>query len=190
MGKVQGDDVGDVLSDAEMAALAAQGQHGHLNDDDAGETSEAGQSTSVRELRPLTSQMITFANGVIQGKTKRQAYRDAYPNAKGTDQTISTAAHKLASDPRIQKLITSAWEQTTEALADDVASTKRYVLHSLIALSKTGKQEGSRLKALELLGRAAGMWQAQAPADDKPVSAEQLKRDIAAHLKLIGGKAV
>jgi hypothetical protein len=61
-------------------------------------------------------------------------------------------------------------------------------MRSLVALSKAGKQEGSRLKALELLGRHAGMWQAQQAAPEQPVTAEQLRRELNAHLKLVGGK--
>jgi hypothetical protein len=141
-----------------------------------------------KPARPLTGQQIAFAQGVIEGKPRRQAYREAYPEAKGSDATISAAAHKLARDPRIQKMIADGWGETTEALADDLQATKRYVMRSLVALSKAGKQEGSRLKALELLGRHAGMWQAQQAAPEQPVTAEQLRRELNAHLKLVGGK--
>jgi len=85
-------------------------------------------------------------------------------------------------------MIEDGWTETTEALADDIGATKRYVMRSLVALSKAGKQEGSRLKALELLGRHAGMWQAQQQAPEQPVTAEQLRRELNAHLKLVGGK--
>jgi hypothetical protein len=147
-----------------------------------------GQVVGIAEGRskPLTSQQVLFCQGVIEGKSKRQAYRDAYPNAKGSDATVSACAHRLAKDPRIQRMIQAGWEETTEALADDVASTKRYVMRSLVALSKGGKQEGSRLKALELLGRASGMWQAQQPEAEKPVTADQLRKELAGHLKLVG----
>ena len=77
--------------------------------------------TPPKNLRPLTDQQITFAQGVIEGKTRKQAYREAYPNQQGSDATISAAAHKLAKDPRIQRLINTAWEETEEALSDDLA---------------------------------------------------------------------
>lgn len=154
-----------------------------------------GQVVGIAEGRskPLTSQQIAFCQGVIEGKSRRQAYRDAYPNAKGADSTISACAHRLAKDPRIQRMIQAGWEETTEALADDIASTKRYVMRSLVALSKAGKQEGSRLKALELLGRASGMWTPQQAEAEKPITADQLRKELAGHLKLVGsakGKAV
>jgi len=70
-------------------------------------------------------------------------------------------------------------------LAEDTAAPKRYVLKELLALSKQGKQEGSRLKALELMGRAAGMFQPQVAETTEKVSAEQLRKELSGHLKLL-----
>jgi hypothetical protein len=135
--------------------------------------------------RPLTAPQMEFAKGMIQGKTMRQAYRDAYPNAKGSDQVITSSAYRLSRDPRIQSTLQEAWGETVEVLAEDTAATKRYVLKELLALSKGGKQEGSRLKALELMGRAAGMFQPQAAETAEKVSAEQLRKELSGHLKLL-----
>jgi len=135
--------------------------------------------------KPLTAPQMEFTKGMIQGKTMRQAYRDAYPNAKGSDQVITSSAYRLSRDERIQKTLQEAWGETVEVLAEDTAATKRYVLKELLALSKGGKQEGSRLKALELMGRAAGMFQPQALEAIEKISAEQLRRELSGHLKLL-----
>lgn len=135
--------------------------------------------------RPLTASQMEFTKGLIQGKTMRQAYRDAYPNAKGDDRTITAAAYRVSRDERVQKALQDAWGETVEVLAEDTAATKRYVLKELLALSKAGKQEGSRLKALELMGRAAGMFQAQQEEKTEKVNAETLRRELAGHLKLL-----
>jgi len=135
--------------------------------------------------KPLTAPQMEFTKGMIIGKTMRQAYRDAYPNAKGSDQVITSSAYRLSRDERIQKTLQEAWGETVEVLAEDTAATKRYVLKELLALSKGGKQEGSRLKALELMGRAAGMFQPQALEAIEKISAEQLRRELSGHLKLL-----
>ena len=140
---------------------------------------------SYTKPRPLTAPQMEFAKGMIQGKTMRQAYRDAYPNAKGSDQVITSSAYRLSRDPRIQSTLQEAWGETVEVLAEDTAATKRYVLKELLALSKGGKQEGSRLKALELMGRAAGMFQPQVAETAEKVSAEQLRKELSGHLKLL-----
>jgi hypothetical protein len=135
--------------------------------------------------RPLSISQMEFAKGMIQGKTMRQAYRDAYPNAKGSDQVITSSAYRLSRDPRIQSTLQEAWGETVEVLAEDTAATKRYVMKELLALTKGGKQEGSRLKALELMGRAAGMFQPQVAEAVEKVSAEQLRKELSGHLKLL-----
>lgn len=143
-----------------------------------------GQEGWKRE-RPLTQSQRAFAQGLIEGKSMRQAYRDAYPNAQAQDQTISAQASKLIKDPRIQRLVQASWEETQESLAEDMAASRRYVMRQLVALSKQAKQEGSRLKALELLGRSAGMFRDQQQAAPQSVTAEVLKRELAGHLRLV-----
>ena len=135
--------------------------------------------------KPLTAPQMEFCKGLIQGKTMRQAYRDAYPNAKGSDQVITSSAYRLSRDQRIQTTLQEAWGETVEVLAEDTAATKRYVLKELLALTKGGKQEGSRLKALELMGRAAGMFTHSTEAPTEKPSAEQLRKELSGHLKLL-----
>jgi hypothetical protein len=135
--------------------------------------------------RPLTTSQIAFAQGIIQGKTYRQAYKDAYPNAQGSDSSITTSAYKLSRDPRVQALVQDALDETVEHLAEDVAGTKRYVLKQLIAHSKGAKQEGTKLKALELLGKSVGLFIDKAEVKTETVTAEQLKRELGQHLKLL-----
>ena len=166
-------------SEAERAAAAAEGPKTR------GDGKVVGADGWKRE-RPLTAQQQAFAQGVIQGKSLRQAYREAYPGAQASDQSISASAARLIKDERIAKLVQSAWEETQEALADDAAATRRYVMRSLVALSKQANQEGSRLKALELLGRSAGMWREQQASQDKPLTAAELRAQLAGHLKLVG----
>jgi hypothetical protein len=165
------------LGEAGQAAAAADAPRVRVDGQPVGSDTPRG--------RPLTPAMIRFAQGVIEGKSRRQAYRDAYPNAKGADATISACAHRLSKDPRIKQMIQTGWDETAEALADDRAAQIRYVNRALVALSKAGKQEGTRLRALELLGRAAGMYREQQAEADKPLTAEQLREQLAGHLKLV-----
>jgi hypothetical protein len=173
------------------------------NDDGLGELSEAERlaahaeapliradgkphgSDNAQRVRPLSVSQTLFAEGLIQGKTYKQAYRDAYPNAQGTDASITTSAYRLSRDPRIAEMVRDALEETAEHLAEDRAATQRYVLRQLVAHSKTAKQEGTKLKALELLGKSTGLFIDKAEVDAKPVSAEQLKRELGVHLKLL-----
>lgn len=151
-----------------------------------GEAEQMAQAPfAVVRNREMTHGMRVFIAGKLAGKTSRDAYREAYPNDKGADATVSSNAYKLTKHPLVSKALQDAWGQTEEALVEDMAASKRYVIQSLIALSKTAKQEGSRLKALELLGKASGAFATTAPQEAPAPTAAQLKQELAGHLKLL-----
>ena len=166
------------LSEAERAAASAPPPNLRADGSVVG-------TEGWRRTRPLTAGQQAFVRGVIEGKSYRQAYRDAYPNASASDQSVATSAFKLSRDPRIQKLIQAGEEEQHEHLAEDLAATRRFVMRRLLGLSKAARQEGSQLKALELLGRAAGMWREVQTQADKPVTAADLKAALAGHLRLV-----
>ena len=141
----------------------------------------------VARQRPLTVSQHEFVQGVIRGQSLRQAYRTAFRNTTGSDQAISANANKLMRDERIQRMLNDAWGETVEALSEDAAASKRYVLKSLLALSKEAKQEGSRLKALELMGKACGLFTPTEVQDKTVITADQLKRELASHLRMLDG---
>jgi hypothetical protein len=151
-----------------------------------GEAEQMAQTPmAVVRHRELTHGMRVFIAAKLEGKTSRASYREAYPNDKSADATISANAYKLGKHPLVAKALQEAWGQTEEALVEDMAASKRYVIQSLIALSKNAAQEGSRLKALELLGRAAGAFTNAAPVEAPAPTAAQLKKALAGHLKLL-----
>ena len=142
-------------------------------------------SENHTRVRALTVSQTLFAQGLIQGKTYKQAYKDAYPNQTGTDASITTSAYRLSRDSRIAAMVNDALEETAEHLAEDRAATQRFVMRQLVHHAKAAKQEGTKLKALELLGKSAGLF-TQGEADKaEPVTAEQLKRELGQHLKLV-----
>jgi hypothetical protein len=167
-----------VLSEAERLAHMAEPPKRRVD----------GEVITSERMRPITAQQQAFAVGIITGKTLRQAYRDAYPNDTSSDHVISTNANKLFKHPKVQEVLKDAWETITENLVDDVAGTKRYVLKQLLELSKGAKQEGSQLKALELLGKATGLFIQAEVKGEVTISSEQLKRELSGHLRLVQQK--
>ena len=148
---------------------------------------DAPRVRSIRQ-RPLTSKQLAFVRGIVSGLSQRAAYRSAYPDDRSADHSVSAAAAKLMKHPVVSAMLEEAWSETVEMLADDAAATKRYVMRQLLAMSKTAKQEGSRLKALEMMARSAGLFREQVIDVLPAPSAAQLKRELAGHLKLINGK--
>ena len=173
--QVDQDESGDDLSGAERAAMNA----------DKPRTRRDGKpvGSEWKKHQPLTAMQRTFAQGVIEGKTLKAAYRAAY-NTNAGDATVSANANKLVRDPRIAKVLEEAWGETIEHLAEDAAASKRYVLKQLLALSKSS-QPGTQLRALELMGKACGLFTPMVSEGDAPVSADQLKRELQAHIRLL-----
>ena len=176
--------------DVDLEALSEAEQLAHLAEKPIRRKDGEHKGSDVKRPKPLSPRQVLFTQGVIQGKSLRQAYRDAYGNDTGSDASISASANKLMKDPRIKHILEEAWEETAEHLSEDLAASKRYVLKGLLALSKKAKQEGTRLKALELMGKAAGLFTPTDVQDKAVVTADQLKRELAGHIKLLEqGKA-
>ena len=171
------DESPETLSEAEQLAQAADKPKLRKDGEHKG--------SDIQRPRPLSPRQVLFTTGVIQGKSLRQAYRDAYGNDTGSDASISASANKLMKDPRIKHILEEAWEETAEHLSEDLAASKRYVLKGLLALSKKAKQEGTKLKALELMGKAAGLFTPTEVQDKAVVTADQLKRELSGHMKLL-----
>jgi len=174
-----------------LESLESADAEGELESPDTDENPEQlaliADAPRVRSIksRQLTSKQQAFIAAKISGMSNSAAYREAYPSDGSSDRVIAANAYRLTRHPLIAPVLERAWEETIENLTEDVAATKRYVLKNLLALSKTAKQEGSRLKALELMGKAVGVF---TPATDIiPVAptADQLKRELSGHLKLL-----
>ena len=55
----------------------------------------------------------------------------------------------------------------------------------LFRSSKQAKQEGTKLKALELMGKAVGLFKHDEASKSEQATPEQLKKDLAVHLRLL-----
>jgi len=138
-----------------------------------------------KRVRVLTDSQRGFLEGIIGGKPQRQAYRDAYPNDNSSDGAVSAAAYRLTQHPLIKRALTENWEHQAENLVDDSQATKRWVTRQLLHCATELKQEGSKLKALEMLGRISGAFTQTEVVAVAQVSAAQLKRELAGHLTLL-----
>ena len=145
---------------------------------------DGGVVTSDR-YRQLTASQTAFVIGVVNGKTLKQAYRDAYPNDNSTDQGISANANRLFKHPKVQDMLENAWGEITENMIEDMTATKRFVMKQLLEHSKTAKQEGTKIKCLELLGKASGLFTQAEVKDERAVSTDQLKGELAKYLRTL-----
>ena len=156
----------------------------HIEQSEPGWDGAAAAKHGLRK-RPLTRAQLAFVEGVVRGETHKAAYRAAYPGDSSTDASISTSASKLLRDQRIQKALRDAQEDDPERLLDDPAAMKRHVMTQLLRCASQFKQEGSKIKALELIGKAAGLFVLRPEQEPITPTADQLRQELSAHLKLV-----
>jgi hypothetical protein len=111
----------------------------------------------VGKSKELTHKQKQFARNVAIGKTKADAYREAY-NTEGNPKTVGNNASRLAQDTRIQVEI-EAYKLAKEAEEyRNPADLRRLVIHQLTQHALDGEiNPAQRIKSLELLGKVAGV---------------------------------
>jgi len=152
-----------------------------------------GKAWGVKTEAPrITPKMRAFASLVAQGNSPREAYRKAYAVRSDTaESTVIASANKLMKDSRISGLMEPIWESIKQNVIDDAIATRRHVLEQLHAhASDTNVRTGDRLKALELMGKAIGMFVDKSEQKVEQVDPEQLKRELDSHLKAFKLRAV
>lgn len=145
-----------------------------------------------REEKRITPKMKAFASLVAQGNSPRDAYRKAYAVRTDTaESTVIASANKLMKDQRISGLMEPIWESIKQNVIDDAIATRRHVLEQLHEhASNPDTRVSDRLKALELMGKAIGMFVDKSEQKVEQVDPEQLKRELDSHLKAFKLKAV
>jgi hypothetical protein len=152
-----------------------------------------GKAWGVKTEAPrITPKMRQFASLVAQGNSPRDAYRKAYAVRSDTSEaTVMSSANKLMRDSRITGLMEPIWESIKQNVIDDAIATRRHVLEQLHEhASNKDARASDRLKALELMGKAIGMFVDKTEAKVEQVDPEQLKRELDSHLKAFKLKAV
>ena len=142
---------------------------------------------SIRKpLTRLTANQRAFAEHLAAGMNQTEAYIKAY-NVRTTNRNvISINASRLARDNRISVLLDSYADSIAARVVEDATRTRRYVLEELHGhASSTQRTPTEKLRALELMGRAVGMFTDKVETKAEAISTEQLKKELRSHLVLL-----
>ena len=129
--------------------------------------------------------MQLFVNHLLAGDTKLMAYRKAYNVKTENDASVLGNANKLLRDQRITALLGSLSEVVREKVIEDSVRTRRHVMEELFKHAQQAKTEGTQLKALELMGRAVGMFTDKVETKVEEINTEKLKEELKSHLTLL-----
>lgn len=137
-------------------------------------------------VKRMTPKMKIFCSLIAQGKAPKDAYRMSYNSRTNNDATILTEVNKLMKDPRISQFLEGVWETVKENIIDDALATRRKVMADLFKHADNDKaQLSNRLKSLELIGRAIGMFTDKVETKVEEVNVDTLKRDLESSLHLL-----
>ena len=177
-------DVDDASTNAEEKSEAMQMAVAKIREKRTKTGKVYGVKTEEKSKR-LTPQQHVFVQGILNGKTQIQAYRDAYNVRTENDSTIAVSANRLMKNPKITALLGSFEESLKEKIIEDAVRTRRFVMERLHDRVTNAKTESVELKALELMGKAVGMFTDRVEQTVEQINPEKLKEELKAHLTLL-----
>ena len=155
-------------------------------------TTSTGKVFGLKEKEPtkrLTANQQVFVQNILNGMTQLDAYKDAYDTRTESDATISVNANRLIKTPKVAALLGSLTDTFKEKIIQDAVGTRRYVMEQLYVHASAAKSEGTKLKALEMMGRAVGMFTDKVEQKVEQISTDQLKAELKSHLTLLDNVA-
>jgi hypothetical protein len=134
----------------------------------------------------LTAKMQAFASNIVQGLSPNDAYRRAYDCSNMGEASIVSEANRLLKDPRITLLLESFWKTLKENVIADQQATRRHIMSELYNhAERAGERTSDKLKALELMGRAVGMFTDKIESKTEEVNVDSLKKELESSLELL-----
>jgi hypothetical protein len=88
--------------------------------------------------------------------------------------------------PKVKRLLSHLWDKQEKNLLLDQQKTRYHIMEEL--LKHSGNVEhaiSARLKALELMGKAVGMFTDKVEQKVETITADQLKNELSQHLQLL-----
>lgn len=150
-----------------------------------------GKAYGVKDDNPNTNKKLSakaklFTSHVIGGLSTKEAYRIAYDCQNASEATVCVNANKLLNDSRISKLIGNYLNQSTIEILADQQTTRRHILQELLKHSQDEKaQLNNRLRSLELMGKAIGMFTDKVEAIPQAIDVTVLKKELESSLSLL-----
>jgi hypothetical protein len=142
-------------------------------------------STNGRDKR-MTAKMHAFASNIVQGMSPSDAYRRAYDCSNMSEASIVSDANRLLKDARITQLLESFWVTLKENVIADNQATRRHIMSQLFDhAERAGERTSDKLKALELMGRAIGMFTDKVESKTEEVNVDSLKKELESSLALL-----
>lgn len=134
----------------------------------------------------LTAKQEAFARLVAGGKQQADAYRQTYEADGMGAPSIWAEASRLTSHPKVAARIEQLRREKEDLRRMLVLDHEEAILAQLQHEALTAKTDSARIRALELLGRHAGMFAERVEVARVERTVEQIQADIVARLQRLG----
>jgi hypothetical protein len=134
----------------------------------------------------LTAKQEQFPLSIVEGKTQADAYRKAYDTSSMQDATVWNEASKLMRHPQVAARLETLKAEAEAARRVLLLDREEAILARLEHEALTAKTDSARIRALELLGRHAGMFTERVEVERVERSAAQIEADIRSRLERLG----
>jgi hypothetical protein len=131
----------------------------------------------------LTMKQEQFAAAIVEGKTHADAYRQAYDASGMKDGTVWSEAARLMRRPHVTARVEELRAEAELVRQSLLMSREEAILGRLEHEALTAKTDSARIRALELLGRQAGLFVERVEVEQVERSAADLEAAIKARLE-------
>ena len=134
---------------------------------------------TYQSIKSLTPKQEKFCLLVSSGSSNSEAYRDAYRAEKMLPNTVHREAHRLTQNPMVATRISALKVGVESDTRATVVEARRWVLGRLQEEATYAGTAGARIRALELLGKAVGLFDESNRQDGRePRASSDLLEDI------------
>lgn len=131
----------------------------------------------------LTAKQEAFAQGVANGLTLADAYRQSYNAENMKEASIYTEASLLMDNPKIAQRVSGIQQAREDRTLHDSARLRRLVLERLHQEATEAESDSARIRALELLGKSIAMFTDRVEQEEGVRSSTDLEQELIARLK-------
>ena len=143
----------------------------------------------VRDTDRLTAKQESFAQKVAAGSILSDAYRESYSAENMADKTVWSEACRLAQHPKVSTRIKAIQSDIEADHRTRSARREEYVLKRLQEEAEQAETDGSRVRALELLGKTVGLFTDKVEIEqDTDKTAAELEQDLERRLSALLGR--
>lgn len=136
-------------------------------------------SGKVLRLAQLTTKQESFCSKIAAGRSKSQAYREAYDTRGMSEQSIWREAHRLSVHPKVAPRLAEIQSQCRERLVSSAIADREEVLVAVTDILRSDESsDNAKLKSAEILGKYYALFDGSAYAGEPLLSSDYLLQEL------------